>query len=74
MVRDELLKASDTESGIIWVDLWNQKEESTRNAWVTYRQALRNIPQGNDPDNVTWPNKPVPVEDPNPAEPVAQLP
>ena len=72
--RDELLKVSDTESGIIWTDLWVSKDQTTRDAWTAYRQALRNIPQGSSPDSVTWPNKPVPVEDDNPSEVVEQLP
>jgi len=72
--RDDLLKASDTESGILWSDLWTLKDQTTRDAWTTYRQALRDIPQGSDPDGVIWPNKPVPVEDDNPSEVVEQLP
>jgi hypothetical protein len=72
--RDALLVESDVESGALWIDVWNQKDQETRDAWASYRQALRDIPQGPDPDNVVWPNKPVPVEDTEPENPVAQLP
>lgn len=47
--RDELLAASDSK---IWPD-------HVPDAWKTYRQALRDIPeQSGFPTNVTWPVKP----------------
>ena len=60
-VRDELLSATD----------WTQNPdvpESTRTKWVSYRQALRDLPSNSNPkldDNndldmssVVWPTKP----------------
>ena len=32
---------------------------SNKDAWKTYRQALRDVPQNNsDPDDITWPEEP----------------
>ena len=32
---------------------------SNKDAWKTYRQALRDVPQNNaDPDNISWPTEP----------------
>lgn len=57
--RDELLRLSDQESGVLWVDFWNTKDEVHRNAWTLYRQALRDLPQSvSNPDDVSWPEKP----------------
>ena len=51
-VRDELLSATD----------WTQNPdvpESTRTKWVSYRQALRDLPATtSDPSNPTWPTNP----------------
>lgn len=51
--RAERLSATD------WTqlpDVLAQMPEDTRNAWVSYRQALRDVPtQPGFPDNITWP-------------------
>ena len=51
-VRDQLLSATD----------WTQNPdvpESTRAKWVSYRQALRDLPATTlDVTNPTWPTKP----------------
>ena len=51
-VRDQLLSATD----------WTQNPdvpESTRAKWVSYRQALRDLPAKTlDVTNPTWPTKP----------------
>jgi len=72
--RDILLQDSDIKSKIIWPDLWNQIDEYTQNAWISYRQSLRDIPQGDNPDSVVWPNIPTPIVDENSSEVVAQIP
>ena len=48
--RDQLLKNSD----------FTQLDDSPKNkvAWKTYRQALRDITDQPDPDNITWPVEP----------------
>ena len=49
--RDKLLAESD----------WTQGEDvpsAIKSTWTTYRQALRDITSGGDPDNLTWPTKP----------------
>ena len=50
--RNALLTASD----------WTQAADvpqTTKDAWATYRQALRDVPQqAGFPTNVTWPQKP----------------
>jgi hypothetical protein len=50
--RNALLTASD----------WTQAADvpqAIKDAWATYRQALRNVPQqAGFPTNVTWPQKP----------------
>jgi hypothetical protein len=52
--RDALLVACD----------WTQGNDSplsitTKTAWATYRQALRDVPaQSGFPDNITWPATP----------------
>lgn len=49
--RDKLLLASD----------WTQLPDvplSTREAWTTYRQALRDITTQTDPFNIVWPVAP----------------
>ena len=50
-MRDRLLTASD----------YTQLADSPRNkqAWATYRQALRDVPQQEGfPENITWPETP----------------
>ncbi len=51
-IRDQLLAETD----------WTQNPdvpESTRTKWVSYRQALRDLPANtSDPSNPTWPTKP----------------
>ena len=51
--RDALL--SDTD----WI-VTKAKETGTNIAtnWKTYRQALRDVPEQTDPDDITWPTKP----------------
>jgi hypothetical protein len=50
--RDSLLKESD------WVGL-SDVEISNKQAWLDYRQALRDIPQTfSNPSEVVWPVKP----------------
>ena len=49
--RDKLLVESD----------WTQGDDvpsSIKTPYATYRQALRDITTGTDPDNLTWPTKP----------------
>lgn len=49
--RDVLLKASD----------WTQLPDvsiTTKEAWATYRQALRDITNQSDPYNIVWPTAP----------------
>jgi len=51
--RDSLLKDSD------WVVLGDSNPKPSKEAWLTYRQALRDLPQNfEDPSEVVWPNKP----------------
>ena len=51
--RDALLAASD------WTILPDSPFTSAeKSAWKTYRQALRNLTENEDPDNITWPEKP----------------
>jgi hypothetical protein len=50
--RDGLLYESD------WVGL-SDSNPSNKQAWLDYRQALRNIPQTfSTPESVVWPQKP----------------
>jgi len=50
--RDGFLAASD------WTDLPNSPVKN-KEAWLSYRQALRDIPQNfEDPSEVIWPKKP----------------
>ena len=49
--RNKLLTATD----------WTQIDDSpkkTVQSWLDYRQALRDITEQEDPDNITWPIKP----------------
>ncbi len=50
--RDSFLAASD------WTDLSNSPVKN-KEAWLTYRQALRDLPQNfEDPSEVIWPELP----------------
>jgi hypothetical protein len=50
--RDELIKSSD------WIFLPDVALKN-KEAWLAYRQALRDIPQNfKDPSEVIWPEKP----------------
>jgi hypothetical protein len=50
--RVELLAETD------WTQLADVPQ-ATKDAWATYRQALRDVPQqAGFPTNVTWPQKP----------------
>ena len=51
-IRNNLLKDSD------WTDLPNSPVKN-KEAWLTYRQALRDLPQNfSEPSEVVWPIKP----------------
>jgi len=53
--RNQLLTATD----------WTQLPDvplATKEAWATYRQALRDITQQADPFNIVWPVPPAEVE------------
>lgn len=51
--RDQLLKESD------WVVLADANPKPSKDAWLNYRQELRDIPQKyTDPSKVVWPEKP----------------
>lgn len=52
--RDSLLRDCD------WTQMPDSPlSEEKKNAWQTYRQALRDVPQQeNFPENVTWPDAP----------------
>ena len=57
--RDVILSESDIESKILLVDFWNAQSDEYKNAWLNYRQALRDIPQTfENPYDVVWPTKP----------------
>lgn len=72
--RNALLAESDNLSGILWSDFWQQKEESYKNNWTTYRQSLRDITENfNTADEVVWPSLPIPEEDLEPEQPVAEI-
>jgi len=51
--RDQLLQQSD------WAIITDATPKPSKEAWLTYRQALRNIPQSfSTPESVVWPTKP----------------
>lgn len=51
--RDSLLKDSD------WAIISDATPKPSKEAWLTYRQALRDLPQNfEDPSEVVWPEKP----------------
>jgi hypothetical protein len=57
ILREEYLKATDWTVGVD-----SPLSDSKKAEWVTYRQALRDMPNTysseTDVDNVVWPNKP----------------
>lgn len=57
--RNALLANSDTQSGINIPDYWSNRTDEYKNSWLTYRQALRDIPQTNEnPFTIEWPTAP----------------
>ena len=51
--RDAFLTASD------WAAFPDANPKPSKEAWIAYRQALRDIPQTfSIPEEVVWPNKP----------------
>ena len=51
--RDEMLAACD------WLTVRAQERgEPVPQAWLDYRQALRDITQQSDPENIVWPQAP----------------
>lgn len=51
--RDALLKDSD------WAAFPDADPKPTKEAWLTYRQALRDVPENfSTPEEVVWPEKP----------------
>lgn len=51
--RDSLLKDSD------WSVAGDANPKPSKEAWLTYRQALRDLPQNfSEPAEVVWPEKP----------------
>jgi len=58
-VRDKYLVNSDTESKIIYPDIWNSLPDAKKTAWLNYRTLLRDIPQTySKPHLIVWPSKP----------------
>ena len=49
--RDGRLRETDWTQG---ADVPN----AIKSAWISYRQALRDVPTQSDPNNITWPTKP----------------
>jgi len=49
--RNDLLIESDWTQGA-------DVPDTIKTAWVSYRQALRDVTKQTDPDNITWPTKP----------------
>lgn len=51
--RDQLLKESD------WIGATDAQPKPSKEAWLTYRQALRDITKTfSSPEAVVWPTKP----------------
>jgi hypothetical protein len=51
--RDDLLTESD------WTAIPDSDPKPSKETWLTYRQALRDLPQTfSAPEEVVWPNKP----------------
>jgi hypothetical protein len=53
--RMELLKASD------WTQIADYDLGADREAWATYRQALRDLADAPNPFDITWPQPPAPA-------------
>lgn len=54
--RNQLLKQSDIDSGILLLDRWNAKTDFEKNIWLNYRQALRDLPKKfTNSKDVVWP-------------------
>jgi hypothetical protein len=52
-IRNNLLKESD------WTAIPDANPKPSKEAWLIYRQALRDLPQNfEDPSEVIWPQKP----------------
>lgn len=52
--RDQFLKDSD------WSVMPDSNPKPSKEAWLTYRQALRDVPQNfSTPEEVVWPEKPL---------------
>jgi hypothetical protein len=57
--RDLLLEKSDRLSKILWQDIWINKTEEYKAAWISYRAQLRDIPATFEfAKDVTWPSVP----------------
>ena len=52
--RIQLLKASD------WTQITDYDLGADRDAWATYRQALRDLANAPNPFDITWPQPPAP--------------
>jgi hypothetical protein len=58
-VRDKYLEQSDTESKILYPDIWDSLPSEQKTAWQNYRTLLRDIPQTySKPHLIVWPSKP----------------
>jgi hypothetical protein len=58
-VRNKYLVNSDTESKIIYPDIWDNLTDAKKTAWLNYRTLLRDIPQTySKPHLIVWPSKP----------------
>jgi hypothetical protein len=53
--RIQLLKASD------WTQIVDYDLGADREAWATYRQALRDLADAPNPFDITWPQPPAPA-------------
>ena len=61
--RIQLLKACD------WTQITDYDLGADRDAWATYRQALRDLADAPNPFDITWPQPPMPAPAPAPTEP-----
>lgn len=57
--RAPLLDKSDEDSLALWADRWDAQDTATKDAWIAYRQALRDITDAEDLDAVDWPTYPL---------------
>lgn len=58
--RNSLLNESDRESMIYLPDFWALQSEEYKNAWLNYRQELRDITTTTtNPFEIDWPTKPI---------------